>query len=138
MDKPNKVVQALKVLQEEGREDLLREGTTKEVTGPDLGVQDFYPLHEGVLCTSHGAGVAEQGVIEDKLLDYEEEEEGEKLHSGQRRAVQKGTTPVVAREVDKKAVQSDRQVGRVRQVFFAGNFLRGLSVVLVVCLVTCR
>ncbi|KAJ1190024.1 hypothetical protein NDU88_006764 [Pleurodeles waltl] len=98
--------------------------TTGEATGPGLGFQDFYPLHEAVPSTSQGAGVADQEVINDVLLDYEEEEEWEDVFSGQLRAVQRGTSRIVAREADKKAVQSDHRVGRDRQVSFAGNLPR--------------
>ncbi|KAJ1180007.1 hypothetical protein NDU88_005235 [Pleurodeles waltl] len=90
--------------------------TSVEATGPGLGIQKFYPLPERVPSTIQDAVVAEQEAIEDELLDYEEEEEAEEIHSGHQRAVQKGTTQVVAREANKKVVQSDRRVGRDRQV----------------------
>ncbi|KAJ1215344.1 hypothetical protein NDU88_002953 [Pleurodeles waltl] len=49
--------------------------------------KDFYPLQEGVPYTSRSAGVADQEVIDDVLLDYEEEDESEEVFSGQLRAV---------------------------------------------------
>ncbi|KAJ1153441.1 hypothetical protein NDU88_006200 [Pleurodeles waltl] len=86
--------------------------TTGEAKSLGLGVQDFYPLHEGVLSTSRGTVAAHQEVINDVLLDYEEEDELEDVFSGQQKAVQSGASRTVAREADKKAVQSDRWVGR--------------------------
>ncbi|KAJ1128211.1 hypothetical protein NDU88_006590 [Pleurodeles waltl] len=87
--------------------------------------QDFYPLHEGVPSTSRGTCVADQEVIDNVLLDYEEEDESEEVFSGHLRAVQSGTSRVVECEADKKAIQSDRWVGRDLQVSFAGNLPRG-------------
>ncbi|KAJ1170339.1 hypothetical protein NDU88_002217 [Pleurodeles waltl] len=52
------------------------------------------------------------------------QDEAEEIHWGQRRAVQKGTARVVAREADKKAVQSDRRVGTDRQMSVVGNLPR--------------
>ncbi|KAJ1207833.1 hypothetical protein NDU88_003223 [Pleurodeles waltl] len=102
-----------------------REGATRSGL-PDYGEGNGSgPLHEGVLSTSRGAGVAKQEVIDDVLPDYEEEEEAEEIFSGQRRAVQRGTTRVVACEADKKADQSNHWVGRDRQVSFTGKLPRG-------------
>ncbi|KAJ1106708.1 hypothetical protein NDU88_004108 [Pleurodeles waltl] len=101
--------------------------TSGEASGPGLGVQEIYPLVEGVPSTSRGAVVVEQEVIEDELLDYEEEEEAEEIHKEHRRVVQEGSTLVVAHEANKKVVKSDRWVGGDQQVFFAGNLPRGIE-----------
>ncbi|KAJ1218858.1 hypothetical protein NDU88_006430 [Pleurodeles waltl] len=87
--------------------------TSGEASGPGLGIQEIYPLVEGVPSTSRGTVVVEQEVIEDELLDYEEEEEAEEIHKGHRRAVQKGSRLVVSREANKKA---SRAIVRLEEI----------------------
>ncbi|KAJ1174471.1 hypothetical protein NDU88_006292 [Pleurodeles waltl] len=82
-----------------------------------------YPVTEGELSTSRGAGSALEH-IEEELLDYEDEEEVEEVERGHQRALQKDGTLEISHMVTKKAVQSDRPLGGHHQVFVTGNLPR--------------
>ncbi|KAJ1143477.1 hypothetical protein NDU88_009785 [Pleurodeles waltl] len=62
--------------------------------------------------------------FEKELLDYEEEKKVQAVGRGHQRAVLTGGTLEIPRVVNKKAVQSDRLVGRRHQKLVAGNFPR--------------
>ncbi|KAJ1088935.1 hypothetical protein NDU88_002089 [Pleurodeles waltl] len=98
--------------------------TSRDVSGPGVGVQDICPGTEVVLSPSRGAGFAMEQ-IEEELLDYDEEEEVQEVERGHQRAVQTDGTLEIPQLVNKKAVQIDRPVGRHHQELVAGNLPRG-------------
>ncbi|KAJ1205338.1 hypothetical protein NDU88_000773 [Pleurodeles waltl] len=91
--------------------------TSRDASCYGVGGQDICPGTGVLPSTSRGAGL-NLVQFEEKLLDYEEEEE---VHE---EAVQTGGT-VEMPQVNKKAVESDRLVGRHHQELVGGNLHRG-------------
>ncbi|KAJ1092756.1 hypothetical protein NDU88_005866 [Pleurodeles waltl] len=98
--------------------------TSWDASGYGVGGHDICPGTRVLHSTSRGAGLTMER-LEEELLDYEEEEEVQEVERGHQRAVQTGGTLKIPQVVNKKAVQSDRLVGRRHQELVAGNLPRG-------------